>query len=176
VLHASPLCLQRLKRTMPSPNKFVQIIMSLYPLPKCIFPWPIADARLLGNIQHAQGDLMLLVSGKILALLGAGRRSRHHQEENLLFPVVLDEAGKYSKCGDLGAIANKSVRMTRASTATLDPYYSTWHQKDRYCAIGGCNHGPIGDALRNQICGTEEAGTLPILTWHHSKTHFSKLG
>jgi hypothetical protein len=73
VLHASPLRLQRRKMTMPSPNKFVRIVMSLNPLPKCIFPLPIADARVLGNVQHAQADLTLLVSGKILVLLGTGR-------------------------------------------------------------------------------------------------------
>jgi hypothetical protein len=45
---------------------------------------PIADARVLGNVLHAQADLTLLVSGEIPAFLGTGRRSRHHHEQNLL--------------------------------------------------------------------------------------------
>jgi hypothetical protein len=84
---------------MSSPSKLVQIVMSLNHLPKCIFPLPITDARVLRNVQHAQADLTLLINEKILTLLGAGRRSRRHQEENLPLPVVLDGAGKYSKCG-----------------------------------------------------------------------------
>jgi hypothetical protein len=99
--------------------------MNLNPLPKCIFLVPIVDARVLGNVQHAQANLMLFVNGKILALLGAGRRSRRHQEKNLLFPVVFDRAGKYLISNGPGAVANKSATITRASPATLDPCFTS---------------------------------------------------
>ena len=95
--------------------------MNLNPLPKCIFLLSIADAKVLGNVQHAQADLMLLISRKIHALLGTGGQNHRHYEQNLPFLVVLDEAGKHSKCGGPGPITKKSVKMTRASTGHIGP-------------------------------------------------------
>jgi hypothetical protein len=139
---------------MPSPNRLVQIVMNLNSLPKRIFPLAIANARILGNVQHTQAHLTLLIRGKILALLGVRQQSRCHKEENLPFHGVFDGVGKNSKSGDPRAVAKTSATITSPFPAALDPSFANWLQKDRYCADGGRNNGLIGDALSSVVAGS----------------------
>jgi hypothetical protein len=160
---------------MLSPNRLVQIVIKLNSLPKRIFSLAIANARILENIQHTQAHLTLLIRGKILTLLGARRQSRRHKEKNLPFRGVLDRAGKNSKSGGPRAAAKTSATITSPFPAALDPSFANWLQKDRYCAVGGRNNGPIGDALRATSDG--RAGREPLkkaLPQHVSPTKHLK--
>ena len=84
VFYHTPLCFQQSTKLLPTPRRYVTIVMCCNSLLEGLPPLSISLNRVLGNTYHALNNLSLLVTREVFPFPRAGRTSPHHHRQRNL--------------------------------------------------------------------------------------------